>query len=252
VIVEYKTLLVDKDAGIATVWLNRPEARNAVNVQFCLDLAAVFEALHWDDTVRVVLLCGKGPVFCAGADMKESAGWNETQFRQRKVRAREANARVAACAKPVIAVVQGAAVGVGGDLMLSADFAYAAEGTIFRWPEVTRGTVGGTQKLARRVGKPQAKEILFTGRTVDAAEALRLGLVNRVLPASELAAAALETARQIAAQYPVSLAETKRAIDIGTEVPLATGIEVEWSGSEIAMRENEWRQGIQDYARGRR
>ena len=244
----YETMELQHDHGVVTVWLNRPASRNAVNTQFCLDLAAVFDEVLEDDGARVVVLRGRGPAFCAGADLKERQGWDEKDLRRRRIVGKEAFTKVAGCAKPVIAAVHGPAIGAGAEIALLADFAYAAEDAVFRWPEVTWGSVGATQRLARRIGKGPAKELLFTGATIDAAEAYRLGLVNRVLPTAGLEDAVLETARRIAEQYPVTLEQTKRAIDIGTEVPTSIGLEFEWSGIEIGMREQEWRKGIDDFA----
>ena len=244
----YETMELQHDRGVVTVWLNRPAARNAVNIQFCLDLAAVFDEVAEDDTSRVVVIRGRGPSFCAGADLKERQGWDEKDLRRRRIVGKETFAKVAACRKPVIAAVHGAAIGAGAEIALLADFAYAADDAMFRWPEVTWGSVGATQRLARRIGKARAKELLFTGTTIDAAEAYRLGLVNRVLPADALEGAVAATARRIAEQYPVTLEQTKRAIDVGTEVPTSIGLEFEWSGIEIGIREQEWRRGIDDFA----
>lgn len=240
----YETMKVGSEAGVTTVWFTRPEVRNAVSMQFCLDLAAVFDELAWDDQTRVVLLRGEDPVFCAGADLKEREGWDEVQLRRRRLVGKEAFQKVVNCPKPVLASVQGAAVGAGAELALIADFSYAAQGTIFRWPEVVWGSVGATQRLARRVGKAHAKELLFTGATIDAQEAARLGIVNKVFPADELGDASVATAQDIAQRLPITLGETKRAIDVGTEVPLTIGLEIERAGVEIGMRSDEWRQGI--------
>lgn len=244
----YATMDVEREGGIASVWFNRPQARNAVNTQFCHDLGAVAEELGWDDNVRVVLIRGRGPSFCAGADLKERQGWDERDLLRRRVAGKEAFQKMAGLTKPVIAAVHGAAIGAGAEIALLADFAYAAADAFFRWPEVTWGSVGATQRLARRIGKAQAKELLFTGGTIGAADAYRLGLVNRVVASEELGDAVRATAERIERQYPVTLAQTKRAMDIGTEVPSAIGFEVEWSGIEIGIRESEWRRGIDDFA----
>jgi len=249
--VEYKTMQVEIADGVATIMFNRPEKRNAVSMQFVTDLEAACDELFWDDSVRVVVLAGQGPVFCAGADLKERVGWDDKMLRLRRAKGRDSFQKLNNFPRPVLAAVQGAAIGAGAELALIADFAYAAEGTVFQWPEVTWGSVGATQRLARRVGKPKAKELLFTGKLIDAVEACSMGIVNRVLPADQLLPSVMETAKLIASRFPVTVTETKRAIDVGVEVPLTVGLEVERAGFEIGIRENEWRAGLQDFARRR-
>ena len=243
----YETMNIQREAGVATLWFDRPQARNAVSMQFCVDLSAAVDELGTDDSVRVVLLRGRGPVFCAGADLRERDGWDDQMLRRRRAVGKDAFQKLANFPKPVMAVVQGAAVGAGAELALIADFAYAVAGARFRWPEVVWGSLGATQRLSRRVGRAKAKELLFTGEFIDADEAHRLGVVTRVLAESEVEQVIAETAAAIAQRPPVTLRETKRAVDVGTELPLAVGLEVERAALEIGLLSEEWKQGIEDF-----
>lgn len=243
----FETMEIEQSDGVATLWFDRPEARNAVSMQFCLDLLEAVEHLGGDADIRVVVLRGRGPVFCAGADLRERVGWDDAMLRRRRTVGREAFQRLATFPKPVVAIAQGAAVGAGAELVLLADFAYAVEGCRFRWPEVVWGSLGATQRLSRRVGRAMAKELLFVGDFIDADEAHRLGVVNRVLPAQDVEAAVASMTTAIASRMPTTLRETKRAVDVGTELPLAVGLEVERAALEISMASGEWKQGLEDF-----
>jgi enoyl-CoA hydratase/carnithine racemase len=239
---------VDVADGIARVELARPEARNALDLPMCRQLREAFEELDADDAVRAVLLSGRGPVFCAGADLKERVGKDETWVRRRRLASFAAYAAIEQCRRPVVALVQGAVVGSGGEITLAADFAIAAEGTVFRFPEPHWGTVGATQRLQRVIGKRRAKELLFTNRPLAAEEAARLGVVTRVVPAAELADAGTETARSIAAAPPLAIALTKRAVDLGAETDLDRGIRIELAAIEQNLADGGWRDGVARFA----
>src|ERR1043165_5742039 len=173
------TILLAIADGIATATLNRPDQRNALNLAMCDDLHRVMEQVTGDPAVRVVVFKANGPVFGAGADLKERQGKSAEWVRERRRRAFAAYALLAACPKPCIAMVHGAAVGSSAEIASACDFVIASTAATFRYPEVVRGTVGATQRLPRIVGKALAKELLFTGRVVEAEEAQRIGLVNR-------------------------------------------------------------------------
>ena len=239
---------VDVADGIARVELARPAARNALDLPMCWQLREAFEELDADDAVRAVLLSGRGPVFCAGADLKERVGKDETWVRRRRLASFAAYAAIEQCRRPVVALVQGAVVGSGGEITLAADFALAAEGTVFRFPEPHWGTVGATQRLQRVIGKRRAKELLFTNRPLDAEEAARLGVVTRVVPAAELTDAGTETARSIAAAPPLAIALTKRAVDLGAETDLDRGIRIELAAIEQNLADGGWRDGVARFA----
>jgi enoyl-CoA hydratase/carnithine racemase len=236
--------------GVARVELARPEARNAVDLPMCLRLREVFDEIDADEDIRVVLVSGRGPVFCAGADLKERTGKDAAWVRRRRVASFAAYAAIEQCRRPVIALVQGAVVGSGGEIALAADFAIAATGTVFRFPEAHWGTVGATQRLQRVIGKRRAKELLFTNRPLDAEEAATLGVVTRVVPGDELAEAGAETARAIAKAPPLAIALTKRAVDLGAETDLDRGIRIEMSAIEQCLADGGWREGVTRFVAG--
>ena len=213
----------------------------------CLALRAAFEALDAQTDIRVVLLDAAGPVFCAGADLKERQGRDEAWVRSRRLAAFAAYEAIERCSRPVVAVVQGPAVGSGGEIAMAADFIVAARHASFRFPEPQWGTVGATQRLQRVVGKRRAKELLFTGRLMPVDEAYGLGLVARV--ADDAGAAANEIAAGIAKAPALAMALTKQAVDLGEEVALATGIRIELAQIERLLADGGWRQGIETFAR---
>ena len=239
-------ILLARTGAVARVTLNRPGSRNALDLPMCLALRAVFEALDADPDVRVVLLDAAGPVFCAGADLKERQGRDEAWVRSRRLAAFAAYEAIERCSKPVIAVVHGPCVGSGGEIAMACDFAVAARAATFRFPEPQWGTVGATQRLQRAIGKRRAKELLFTGRAMPADEAHGLGLVARL--ADDAGAAAEEAAAAIAKAPPLAMALTKQAMDLGEEVALATGIRIELAAIERVLADGGWRRGIESFA----
>jgi enoyl-CoA hydratase/carnithine racemase len=233
--------------GVARVTLSRPEARNALNLDMCFALTTTFEELDASDAVKVVLVSADGPVFCAGADMKERVGKDEAWVRARRLASFRAYETIERCRKPVIALLDGPAVGSGGEIALCCDFAVGTDAASFRFPEPQWGTVGATQRLQRAIGKRRAKELLFTGRPMPAAEALGLGLLARIVP--DLRAAGAELAAAIAKPPPLAMALTKQAIDLGEEVALTTGIRIELAAIERNLAEGGWREGLAAFAR---
>ena len=238
-----RTVVAD---GVARVILARGEARNALNLAMCHALTAAFEALDADEAVRVVVLSAEGPVFCAGADMKERVGHDEAWVRARRMASFRAYETIERCRKPVIALLGGAAIGSGGEIALCCDFALGTAAASFRFPEPQWGTVGATQRLQRAIGKRRAKELLFTGRSMGAAEALSIGLIARVV--DDLEGEAREVAAAIAKAPGLAMALTKQAIDLGEEVALSTGIRIELAAIERNLVEGDWRRGLDQFA----
>ena len=177
-----------REGNIARVTLNRPEARNAVNLDLCNALQAAFDAFQGDTETAVVVLDAAGPVFCAGADMRERTGKDEAWVIARRQASFRAYSAIEACPIPVVCAVQGPVVGSGGEISMACDFIVASEAATFHFPEPQWGTVGATQRLQRRIGVSRAKELLFTGRRMDANEAHALGLITRLVAADDLAA----------------------------------------------------------------
>lgn len=240
-------VLLQRDGAIARVTLNRAQARNALNLPMCLALREAFTALDADTNVHVVLLDAAGPVFCAGADLKERQGKDEAWVRSRRLASFAAYETIEKCSKPVVAVVDGPVVGSGGEIAMACDFIVASPAASFRFPEPQWGTVGATQRLQRVIGKRRAKELLFTGRTMPVDEAYGLGLVARI--ADPVGPAADEIAQAIAKAPPLAMALTKQAVDLGEEVALATGIRIEMAQIERVLADGGWRRGIENFAR---
>jgi len=239
------------DGGVVRVVLDRPAARNALDLPMCHQLRDAFEELDADPEVRVVLLAASGPAFCAGADLKERTGRDESWVRRRRLAAYAAYEAVERCAKPVVACVHGPVVGSGGEIAMACDFVLAADTTTFRFPEPRWGTVGATQRLQRVAGKRRAKELLFTGRELGVAEAREIGLVARVVPADELETAAAGLAEHVAQAPPLALALTKQAIDLGEEVDLDRGVRIEAAAVERLLADGGWRRGVAAFTSGR-
>ncbi len=192
------------------------------------DLLACFEGLARDPDARAVVLTGAGEkAFCAGADLKERDGMTDEAWRAQHVVFEQAAARILRCPIPVIAAVEGAALGGGFELALLADFIVAGATAVFGMPETTLGIfpgAGGTQLLPRVVGAPLAKELIFTGRRLAAEEARAAGLVNHVVPTGQARAKATEIAATIADNGPVAVRQAKKAIAYGTETDLDTAL----------------------------
>jgi len=214
--------------GIGTIRLDRPPV-NALNDQLTAELAGAARAAAADE-VRAVVIYGGEKVFAGGADIKvmAEAGYAETASRSRRLQ--DAMDLVAGLGKPVVAAITGYALGGGLELALAADFRVAGERARVGQPEILLGIIpgaGGTQRLPRLVGPARAKDIVFSGRMLAAAEALEIGLVDRVVPDAEVYPAALDMVQRYASGPALALRAAKQAIDYGLGVDLATGLEIE-------------------------
>jgi enoyl-CoA hydratase/carnithine racemase len=220
---------VEAEAGIATIRLGRPPM-NALNSQVTGEIADAAEQVSADPAIRSVILYGGEKVFAAGADVKEMAGLDVMRIAGFGQRIQGAFDLVARIPKPVIAAITGYALGGGLEFALCADFRVAGERARLGQPEILLGVIpgaGGTQRLPRLIGPARAKDMVYSGRFVRADEALRIGLVDRVVPDAEV----YEAAREMAARYTdgpaLALRAAKQAIDGGLEVDLDTGLEIE-------------------------
>ncbi len=237
-------VLIDNPDGVATLTLNRPEARNALNNAMCEELLAAVTALAKDESVRLVFIKANGPVFCAGADLKERQGMDEEAVRARRMKAFAAYAAIEALPMPCIAVVEGPAVGSGCEISGACDFIVATPKASFKTPEALWGTVGATQRLPRILGKRLAKDMMFTGRVLTAEEALAHGLVTRIAPEAALGAILGEIAATIVKAPPASLALAKRCVDTGIEQDPKGALATEIAAIEENLARNNWRSGI--------
>jgi enoyl-CoA hydratase len=234
------TLVYAMSGGIATITLERPESRNALNLAMCEELCAAAERAAADPAVRLVLVRARGPVFCAGADLKERQGMNEAQVRERRRKAFAAYAALEALPMPAIAVVEGPVVGSGCEIAAACDFIVATPAASFRAPEAVRGTVGATQRLPRILGKRLAKDLLLTGRTLSAEEAERHGLVARLVEPAQLEAALAEISKTIAAAPAQALRLAKRCVDRGVELDPRGALDTEIAAIEEQLASGAW------------
>jgi len=223
---------VEKDAddpAVAVIRLDRPKI-NALNAQVQREIGAAAAEVAADDSVAAAVLYGGERVFAAGADIKEMAGMGFADMAAHSRTLQASFTAVAEIPKPVVAAITGYALGGGCELALCADFRVAAEDAKLGQPEILLGVIpgaGGTQRLPRLIGPARAKDLIFTGRHVPADEALRIGLVDRVVPAAEVYSAAVAMAARYAGGPSAALRAAKEAVDRGLEADLGTGLEIE-------------------------
>jgi enoyl-CoA hydratase len=224
--------------GVVTLTLNRPEARNAVNLEMCEELLRTLRNISLDEAVRVVFIRGAGPVFCAGADLNERKGKSVEWIRARRMTAFAAYEALEALPMPCIALVHGAVIGSGVEIAAACDFIVAAPDAAFRTPEAQRGSVGATQRLPRVLGKRLAKDLMFTGRSLGAEEALAAGWVSRVVV--DLDDEQGKIAEAIRKADPLAVRLAKRAIDRGVEVDSKGARDVEIEAIEEQLASGRW------------
>jgi enoyl-CoA hydratase/carnithine racemase len=257
----YETLLYEVRNHIAYVTLNRPEVMNAISYQMTREIIDLSERVVADPDVRVVILTGAGErAFCTGLDLKERAATSDEAppFERRRQRRRRAivshHQAIAAIDKPVIAAIRGYAVGGGLELALACDLRICSDDARLGMLEVRRGRLGGaggTQRLPRLVGKARALEICLTGELIDAQEAYRIGLVNKVVPAAELMAGAERYAELITRGAPLSVIAIKEAITHGLELPLEEGLRLEAELAQMLGQTEDQKEGARAFAEKR-
>jgi enoyl-CoA hydratase len=243
----FTTIRYDVKDGVATITLNRPESRNALNRAMCEDLVAAAAAATADGDVRLVFVRGEGSVFCAGADLKERKEMSVDDVRNRRLRGYAAYNALEALPMPTIAVVHAAAIGSGAEIAAACDFIVATPEATFATPEALWGTVGATQRLPRVLGKRLAKDLMFTGRKLTAEDAKIAGLVTRIVDADKLDAALTELAQTVLKASAAGLRQAKRSIDQGSELDPRGALAVEL----LAVEENLAQDAKGDNWRGR-
>ncbi|HEY0607865.1 MAG TPA: enoyl-CoA hydratase-related protein [Herpetosiphonaceae bacterium] len=221
----YEHILLERDGAVAIVMINRPKQLNALSQAVLREVDAALDELATDDAVRAIILTGSGDrAFAAGADIGELAALESaTQGRSLATRSHQLGRKMADLDKPIIAAINGFALGGGLELALACDFRLASDTAQVGLPEVTLGIIpgwGGTQRLPRLVGPGMAKLLMMTGERIDAAEALRLGIVERVYPQAELLDAAKQLAQKLAGLPPLSIAAIKQAVNRGLNMTL--------------------------------
>ncbi len=233
---------------ILTATVNRPEKMNALNAQVLEELDAAAVRARSDDSVGAMIVTGAGPkAFIAGADIAELATMTPVSGRAHALRGQAVLSRLEGLGKPVIAAINGFALGGGCELALACTLRVASENAKLGQPEVKLGILpgyGGSQRLARIVGEGRAMEICLTGEPITAAEAHRIGLVNRVVPAGEALAAARELAAKILGNAPLAVAFTMDAIHNGLDLPLEDGLELEATLFGVCASTDDMREGM--------
>nr|WP_232338241.1 enoyl-CoA hydratase-related protein [Bordetella flabilis] len=224
--------LREVDGRILVVCLDRPQVANAISTAMGHELLHVFGALHADpECYRCVILTGAGDrAFCGGADLKQREGMSDAQFGRQHYLFERMNRAITECPLPLICAANGAAVAGGLELLLACDFAYAARNAVFGFTEVKRGIMpggGGTQQLPRAIGARRAKELIFRGGRFSAEDALAWGVVNHLSEPGQVLDDAIAAARDICTSAPLSIMQAKKAIDLGMQADLHTGLFVE-------------------------
>jgi enoyl-CoA hydratase len=245
------TVLIERDGHIATLTLNRPEKLNSLDEPLLRELLAAVATVDDDPSVRVAILTGAGDrAFAAGADIAAMSEMTAPQAKRFSELGHRIGAHIEESRLPFVAAVNGFALGGGCELALACDFIYASEKAKLGQPEVTLGVLpgfGGTQRLARRVGAARARELCMTGDMVGAQEALRIGLVNAVVPHAELLPKAREVAAKIASRGPLAVAALKRSILRGEDVPLPTANELEATAFASLFGTQDQREGMRAF-----
>lgn len=252
----YENIIFQVEQGIATITFNRPKALNALNQALLAELAHALGAVGADEDIRVLVMTGAGEkAFVAGADITELAAFSPLQAKGFSRAGHDVISGLQGLSIPVIAAVNGFALGGGSEIALACDFIYAADSARFGLPEITLGIMpgfGGTQRLPRLIGPNLAKELMFTGRMITAAEALQIGMVNKVVPAASLMEEVLKTAREIAAKGRVSLRAVKQAVNSGLNTDLATGCHIEIEAFALCMASPDSKEGTRAFLEKRK
>ncbi len=248
----YETILVERDGAVATVTLNRPKVLNALNIAMVRELGSAFAALEADAAVRVVIVTGSGDkAFGAGADIGELGALpNSIDAIALVHNGQGLTLQLERMRTPVIAAVNGFALGGGCELAMGCDIRIASAKARFGQPEVTLGLLpgyGGTQRTARLLGRGMAMYLCLSGELIDANEALRVGLVERVVPHDELMTEVKKLAATIASRAPLAVAATKRAIDDGAELSVAAALELEALHFGSLVGTNDFREGTKAF-----
>lgn len=240
-------IIVEKAERIGIVKINRPDVYNAVNVEAILELERAMHGLNEDDDVRAVIITGEGKAFVSGSDISRLAKMDALAAREYSQIGQRTLSFIENMEKPVIAAVNGFALGSGCELAMACDIRIASEKAKFGQPEVKLGLIpghAGTQRLARLVGVGKAKELIFTGEMVDAQEALRIGLVSKVVAAEALLDEAKSLAQKIIEVGPTAVRFAKTVINRGVDASLATGNAYETEAFSILFSTDEAHEGM--------
>lgn len=244
----YDTIIFEVEHGIAIIRFNRPKALNAINTGVITEVNDALEKIKLDTSIKVLILTGEGDkAFVAGADIATMRDYTPLEGKYFSAQGHELLFRLESLPIPVIACVNGFALGGGCELAMACDFIYAADSAKFGQPEINLGIIpgfGGTQRLARLVGKSRAKELCMTGVMMRAQEAKEIGLVNKVFPKEELWEETIKVAKLLAAKGKVSIRAVKETIDRGYDQDLRTGCHMESEAFGMCMASPDAREGM--------
>ena len=250
---EYKFIIVTKQDGYAIVQINRPDVLNALNIALMEELVSALEVLDKDGEVRAMILTGNEKAFAAGADIKEMADASAVEMLIRDQFARWD--RIRKIKKPIIAAVSGFALGGGCELSMTCDMIIASETAKFGQPEINIGVMpgaGGTQRLTRAVGKAKAMEMVLTGKMISADEALRWGLVNKVVPVEYYLEEAKALAKEIASKPPIAVRLAKEAVLKSFDTTIEGGLEFERKNFYLLFASDDQKEGMKAFVEKRK
>ena len=253
---EFKLIIYEKSDGIATITLNRPEALNAFSKEVVSEVLEALEDARKDDNVRVIVLTGAGEkAFSAGADIKAMMGMNALKARDLSLMGEGLCRALESLEKPVIAALNGFALGGGLEVAMACDLRIASENARVGQTEINIGLIpgwGGTQRLTRLVGRTKAKELVFTGRMIDAKTAEQLGILNMVVPADKFRETVRQFALDLAAKAPVALRVAKVLIDKGAEIGLDSALALEREGFGVVASTEDLQEGVRAFTEKRK
>jgi len=251
--VQYEFISTSREDAVGIITLNRPKVLNALNLQLVDEVVAEMERLDQDPEIRVILLTGNEKAFAAGADISEMADPSAIEIMKRNQFA--VWDRISRITKPIIGAVSGYALGGGCELMMNCDIIIASETAMIGQPEIKLGVMpgaGGTQRLTRAVGVRKAMEMLLTGEPISAREALRYGLVNRVVPVESYLSEALKLAKQIAQQPPLAVQAIKKAVYKAADVPLQDALDYERNAFYLLLASEDRKEGMRAFLEKRK
>ncbi len=253
---DFKLIIYEKSEGIATITLNRPEALNAFSKEVVEEILQALEDIRRDENVRVVVLTGAGEkAFSAGADIKAMIGINPLKARDLSLMGEKLCVSLENLEKPVIAALNGYALGGGMEVAMSCDIRIASENVRMGQTEINIGLIpgwGGTQRLTRLVGRGKAKELVFTGRMIDARTAEQLGIVNMVVAADKFRETVRQFALELAAKAPVALKIAKALIDKGADIGLESALALEREGFGVVASTEDLQEGVKAFTERRK
>jgi enoyl-CoA hydratase len=253
---EFKHIIYEKTEGIATITLNRPEALNAFSKELVQEVLQAVEDIKADETIRTVVLTGTGEkAFSAGADIKAMKGMNALKARELSLMGEKLCSTFENLEKPVIAAINGYALGGGLEVAMSCDIRIASENAKMGQTEINIGLIpgwGGTQRLTRLIGATKAKELIYTGKLIDAKTAEQLGIINMTVPADKFKETIKQFASELAQKAPVALKVAKALINKGSEISLDAALALEREGFGVVASTEDLQEGVSAFTEKRK